>query len=84
MVGRDRRARRNELRNLCSYEFVNRANDYARHDHFDKAADAYQHEELCGKGLRRVNRAARADPQNFQHDSQANTGRNSAPANPLA
>jgi hypothetical protein len=58
--------------------FVNRTNDYARYDHFDKAADAYQYEEFCGKGLRRINGAARADRQNFQHDSEANTGRDSA------
>jgi hypothetical protein len=30
--------------------FVNRTNDYACYDHFDKPADAYQHEELCGNG----------------------------------
>jgi hypothetical protein len=31
------------------FRFVNRANDYTRHDHLYKAADAYQH-EFAGNG----------------------------------
>jgi hypothetical protein len=58
--------------------FVDRADDYASDDHLDEAADAYQHEKLCGKGLRRINSATRADRQNLQHDSEANTCRDSA------
>lgn len=66
------------LHRLLNRRFVNRTDDYARHDHLDEAADAYQYEELCGKWLRRVNHATRADCQNLQHDSEANTGPDSA------
>src|SRR5580700_438719 len=59
--------------------FVNRANDYARDDHLDKAADAYEHEKLCWKWLCRIKRATRANRQNLQHDSETNTRRDSAP-----
>ena len=67
------------LRRPRSCGFVNRTNDYARYDHFDKAADAYQHEELCGKGLCRVKHAERADRHNFQHDSKVYSDRDSTP-----